>query len=108
MLCPMRVRIFTIIATLIALALIPSTALAAPKKAQVKFSASAYSVAENAGTFNLVIQRSGNTATTASANLQIDSSSTAVGGGVDYTYTGPSSVTFNPGEVSKTFPVTIV
>src|SRR3954471_6269243 len=106
--CPMWVRQASIIAALTALALLPSTALAAPKKAQIKFPAIATSVAENAGTFNLVIQRTGNTANTASANLAIDAASTAVGGGVNYTYAGPSAVTFNPGETSKTIPVTIV
>jgi Calx-beta domain-containing protein len=104
----MQARLLTIIAALVALALVPSSALAAPKKAQIKFSATAYSVAENASTFNVVVQRSGNTSNTASANVQIDSSSTAVGGGVDYSYSGPSSLTFNPGEVSKALPITIV
>src|SRR3954451_10401955 len=104
----MRVRLLSLMATLIALALIPSAAFAAPKKAQIKFSSTASTVAENAGTFNLVIQRTGNTANTASANLAIDAASTAVGGGVNYTYAGPSAVTFNPGETSKTIPVTIV
>jgi Calx-beta domain len=103
-------RALIVIAALTALALVPSSALAAPKKAQIKFSATTYSVAENAGTFNLVIQRSGNTSNTASANLSIDPppASTAVGGGVDYTYGGPSSVTFAPGQVKQTIPVTIV
>src|SRR4051794_7833226 len=104
----MRVRHFTICATLIALAILPSSAFAAPKKAQIKFSSTASSVAENAGTFNLVIQRAGNTSSTVGANLAVDAASTAVGGGIDYTYAGPSSVTFNPGETRKTIPVTIV
>src|SRR3954447_4355223 len=104
----MRSRVLTLAAALVALALIPSTALAAPKKAAIKFTALASSIAENAGTYNLVVQRSGNTSVTASANIAIDASSTAVGGGVNYTYSGPSSVTFAPGETSKTIPVTIV
>src|SRR3954451_13065363 len=104
----MRVRLLSLMATLIALALIPSAAFAAPKKAQIKFSSPASTVAENAGTFNLVVQRTGNTANTASANLAIDAASTAVGGGVNYTYAGPSTVTFNAGETQKTIPVTIV
>src|SRR4051795_10106127 len=104
----MRVRLLSLFAALIALVILPSTALGAPKKAQIKFSATVSSVAENAGTFNLVIQRAGNTSSTTSANLAIDPASTAVGGGVDYTYSGPSAVTFNPGETRKTIPVTIV
>src|SRR3954469_15564098 len=104
----MRSRVLTLAAALVALALIPSTALAAPKKAAIKFTALASSIAENAGTYNLVVQRSGNTSVTASANIAIDASSTAVGGGVNYTYSGRSSVTFAPGETSKTIPVTIV
>src|SRR3954454_10389945 len=104
----MRSRVLTLAAALVALALIPCTALAAAKKAAIKFTALASSIAENAGTYNLVVQRSGNTSVTASANIAIDASSTAVGGGVNYTYSGPSSVTFAPGETSKTIPVTIV
>jgi hypothetical protein len=103
----MPARALTVVAALIALALVPSSALAAPKKAQIKFSAVTYSVAENAGTFNLVVQRSGNTRNTASANVAI-TGGTAVGGGVNYTYSGPGSVTFAPGETTKTIPVTIV
>src|SRR3954453_10710378 len=104
----MRSRVLTLAAALLALAVIPSTALGASKKAAIKFTALASSVAENAGTYNLFVQRSGNTSVTASANIAIDGSSTAVGGGVNYTYSGPSSVTFAPNETTKTIPVTIV
>lgn len=92
---------------LLAAAALSQPAAAAPKKAQIKFSSAAYSIAENAGTFNLVVQRSGNTAITASAAIAVDAASTAVGGGTHYTYSGPSTVSFAAGETSKTIPVAI-
>ena len=58
----MWVRPITLIAALIALALIPSTAFGAPKKVFLKWSSTAYSVGENAGHFDITVQRSGNTA----------------------------------------------
>src|SRR5215208_8373557 len=104
----MRVRPLVVLGALLALAIAPAPALAAPKKAQIRFTATTFSVVESAGTFNLVVQRAGNTSVTASANIAIDPASTATGGGVDYTYSGPSTVTFNPGQVQQTIPVTIV
>jgi hypothetical protein len=104
----MRVRPLLVLGALLALAIAPAPALAAPKKAQIRFTATTFSVVESAGTFNLVVQRAGNTSVTASANIAIDPASTATGGGVDYTYSGPSTVTFNPGQVQQTIPVTIV
>jgi hypothetical protein len=94
-------------AALVALLVIPSTALAAPKKAQIRFTTTAQSVTENAGTFNLVVQRSGNTQTTVSANLSIAGGTTAVAG-TDYSFTNPGTITFSPGQASKSFPVTII
>jgi hypothetical protein len=103
----MRVHIYTILAALIALALIPSTALAAPKKVSLRFSATSYSVTESNTTFNVTVQRSGPTAGTTSVNYAVDPSSTAVGGGINYSFT-PGTLTFTPGQTQKTFPVTIV
>src|SRR4051794_5815751 len=99
-------RCVFILAALFALALIPSTALAAPKKTFVRFSSTAYSVPENvnsenvnSGTFNLTVVRSGNTSTSATATVA------ATGG----TATSPANyilpaptVTFNPGQTTKT------
>src|SRR4051794_39740284 len=111
----MRASLLTLVAGLLALALIPSTALAAPKKAQVKFSAATYSVAENAGggtTINVL--RSGNARSTATMTLAIDATSTAAAS--DYTITSPAgldsthsvTLTFNPGVTKQTITVTPV
>jgi hypothetical protein len=99
-------RCAIILAALFALALIPSTAMAAPKKTFVRFSSTAYSVPENVngGTFNLTLVRSGNTSSTAAVTV------TATGGTAtspaNYTLPAPT-VTFNPRETTKTVPVTI-
>src|SRR5436190_17864301 len=102
----MRVRLLTIIATLFALAIIPSSAFAAPKKVFFKWSASSYSVAENAGQFQLTIQRSGNTSAAASVGVSVNGGSGASGS--DYSFTTPQTVNFNAGQTTKTLPVTII
>jgi Calx-beta domain len=102
----MPARALTIITALIALALIPSSAFAAPKKAQLRFSATTYSVPENAGTFNVVIQRTGNTRIAASAQLSVDPSSTA-SSPADYSVT-TGTINFASGETTKNVQVTLV
>jgi hypothetical protein len=72
-----------------------------------KFSATGYSVAENAGTFNVTVQRSGNTSAAASIQYSDNGTGTATGGGVNYSFTG-GTLNFAAGETTKTFPVTIV
>src|SRR5436189_347594 len=102
----MPARILPIAAALIALALVPSSALAAPKKTFVRFSSTAYSVTENGGTFNLTVLRSGNTSGTTSATVTVAGGTATA----PANYTLPAataSVTFNPGQTSKTVPVTI-
>ncbi|MFL5840092.1 MAG: Calx-beta domain-containing protein [Thermoleophilaceae bacterium] len=103
----MRVRALTLIATVFALALVPSTALAAPKKVFLKFSATSYSVAENAGGFDVKVQRTGNTSAAASVDYSDNNTGTATGGGVNYSF-APGTLNFAAGETSKTFHVTIV
>jgi hypothetical protein len=73
----------------------------------LRFSATTYSVAENAGTFNVTVQRSGNTNVAASVQYSDNGTGTAAGGGVNYSFTG-GTLNFAAGEASKTFPVTIV
>jgi hypothetical protein len=73
----------------------------------LKFSAVTYSVAENAGTFNVTVLRSGNTNVPASVQYSDNGTGTAAGGGVNYSFTG-GTLNFAAGETSKTFPVTIV
>jgi hypothetical protein len=72
-----------------------------------KFSATGYSVAENAGTFNVTVLRSGNTSAAASIQYSDNGTGTATGGGVNYSFTG-GTLNFAAGETKKTFPVTIV
>ena len=72
-----------------------------------KFSATSYSVVENASTFNVTVARSGNTTAAASIQYLDNGTGTATGGGVDYTFTG-GVLNFAAGETKKTFPVTIV
>jgi hypothetical protein len=72
-----------------------------------KFSATSYSVAENAGTFNVTVLRSSNVSAAASIQFSDNGTGTATGGGVDYSFAG-GTLNFAPGETQKTFPVTIV
>jgi hypothetical protein len=101
----MRVRALTIVAALVALALIPSTALAAPKKVFFKFSAGNYSVAESAGHFDLTVQRSGNTSAAASVDVSV-SGGTATNGS-QYSFASPQTVNFAARETSKKLSVTL-
>ena len=102
----MRVRLSTLIAALIALAIIPSTASAAPKKVFFKFSSTAYSVTEGNKTFNVTVQRSGNLGVAASATVTDNATGSATTP-ANYTFS-PTTVNFARGETSKTVPVTIV
>jgi len=72
-----------------------------------KFSATNYSVAENASTFNVTVLRSGNTGAAASIQYSDNGTGTATGGGVNYSFTG-GTLNFAAGETQKSFPVTIV
>jgi hypothetical protein len=97
-----------VIASLVALLTVPvADASAAPKKVAFKFSATTYSVAENVGTFNVTVLRSGNTRVPASIQYSDNGTGTAMGGGVNYSFTG-GTLNFAAGETQKTFAVTIV
>jgi hypothetical protein len=87
--------------------LAPAAASAAPKKVAFRFSATNYSIPENAGTFNVTVTRSGNTSVAASIQYSNNGTGTATGGGVDYSFTG-GTLNFAAGETSKTFPVAVV
>jgi hypothetical protein len=103
----MPARTLIVLVVLCALALFPCSASAAPKKVSFKFSATSYSVAENVGTFNVTVLRSGNTGAAASIQYSDNGTGSAAGGGVNYSFT-PGTLNFAPGETKKTFPVTIV
>ena len=99
--------ILAALAVAIVMSLVPAVAEAAPKKVMLKFSSTGYSVSENAGTFNVTVQRTGNTRVAASVQYSDNGTGTATGGGVNYSFTG-GTLNFAAGETSKTFPVTIV
>ena len=99
-------RGLALFSALITLAIFSSPASAAPKKVAFKFSATTYSVPENAGTFNVTVMRSGNTSAAASIAYSDNGTGTAAGGGTDYSFTG-GTLNFAAGQTSKTFPVTI-
>ena len=101
----MRVRTLTFLAALIALALVPSTALAAPKKVFFKWSASNYSVAENAGHFDVTVQRSGNTSVATSVDVSVAGGSAV--NGTQYSFSTPQTISFAAGESTKRLTVTI-
>lgn len=97
-------RGLALFSALITLAMFTATASAAPKKVAFRFSATTYSVPENAGAFNVTVVRSGNTSTAAS--IAYSDNGTGTAGGTDYSVTG-GTLNFAPGQTSKTFPVTI-
>ena len=103
----MPARALALFCALFALAVVPASASAAPKKVAFKFSATSYSVVENVGTFNVTVVRSGNTSAAASIQYSDNGTGTATGGGVNYSFTG-GTLNFAAGETKKTFPVTIV
>jgi Calx-beta domain len=103
----MVVRALTVLCAFCALAVLPGSASAAPKKVAFKFSATTYSAVENVGTFNVTVQRSGNTNVAASIQYSDNGTGTATGGGVHYSFAG-GTLNFAAGETSKTFPVTII
>jgi hypothetical protein len=67
-----------------------------------KFSATTYSVGENAGTFNVTVLRTGNTAAAATVKCSDNGTGTATGVGVHYSL--PGTLNFAPGGTSKTCP----
>jgi Calx-beta domain len=101
------IRILAVLCATCALLVLPSSASAAPKKVQLSFSSVVYSAAETAGTFNVTVKRGGNTRVAASVQYSDNGTGTAVGGGVNYSFSS-GTLNFAPGETSKTFPVTIV
>jgi Calx-beta domain len=103
----MLVRALAVVCAFCALAVLPGSASAAPKKVMFKFSATSYSVVENVSTFNVTVLRSGNTTAAASIQYSDNGTGTATGGNVNYAFTG-GVLNFAAGETKKTFPVTIV
>lgn len=100
-------RALILIAALVALAILPAGALAAPKKVRLSFGSAAASVSESTPTYNLKVLRAGSTRGTTTVNLSIDPATTAVAG-VHYSFSGAGTLTFAPGDTSKTLPVTII
>jgi hypothetical protein len=97
-----RVVIFT--AALLALAIIPASAFAAPKHVKIALSAPAYTAIEG-NAFNVTILRTGNTRVAASVNYTTaDGTASAPG---DYA-AASGALNFAPGETRKTVSVTTV
>jgi hypothetical protein len=101
----MRVRILALPATLVALALMPSAAFAAPKKVFFKWSVANYSVAENSGHVDVVVQRSGNTSVAASVTASVTGGTAT--NGTQYSFTTPQTVSFAAGQTTRRLSVTI-
>ena len=97
-------RVVALLSALIVLAILPTGALAAPKKVAFKFSATTYSVTENAGAFDVTVVRSGNTSAAASIAYSHNGGTATA---ADYSFTA-GTLSFAPGETRKTFPVTIL
>jgi hypothetical protein len=74
----MFARAVTMLCAFCALAVLLASASAAPKKVMLKFSATTYSVAENAGTFNVTVLRTGNTGAAARPGSSRASCSSAI------------------------------
>ena len=72
--------ILAALAVAIVLSLVPQVAEAAPKKVMLKFSATSYSVAENTGTFNVTVLRTGNTRAAATVQYSDNGTGTATEG----------------------------
>jgi hypothetical protein len=98
-------RGLALFSALITLAIFSSSASAAPRKVALRFSATAYSVPENAGTFNVTVMRSGNTSAAASVAYSDNGTGTAASG-TDYSVSG-GTLNFAAGQTSRTIPVTI-
>jgi len=74
----------------------------------VQFSAASYTSPENVGTSSAItLTRTGNTTSTSTVQVSL-TGGTATGGGTDYTSSSfPLTVTFNPGETSKTVDILV-
>jgi hypothetical protein len=97
-------RVLALLSALIVLSIFPAGASAAPKKVAFKFSATTYSVHENAGTFDVTVLRSGNTSAAASVAYSHNGGTAT---GADYSFSD-GTLSFAAGETRKTFAVTIV
>jgi Pectate lyase superfamily protein/Calx-beta domain len=88
-----------------------SRMLAADGEPTVSFELSASSGSEGVADVNLVVRLSAPSSQTVTVNYGVDSGNTAsdnnFGSGTDYILT-PSTLTFEPGTVTKTIPITII
>jgi hypothetical protein len=100
-----RSRALMFVAALTALAILPTSALAASKNVKFRFSSTSYSVTESAGTFTATVVRTGNTRDAASVDY-----ATADGtahAGTNYVQTH-GTLNFAAGQTTKTFAVSII
>jgi Calx-beta domain len=98
-------RSISLIATLVALAIIPATASAAPKKVFMRLSAASYTVVESGNQATITVLRSGNVRAAATVDYTtVDGTAAAPG---DYTTTA-GTLSFASNETRKSFNVPIV
>jgi hypothetical protein len=98
-------RSISLIATLVALAIIPASASAAPKKVFMRLSAASYTVVESGGQATVTVLRSGNVRAAATVDYTtVDGTAAAPG---DYTATA-GTLSFASNETRKTFSVPII
>src|SRR5437763_112877 len=104
----MRVRLITIIATLLAVAIVPSTALAAKKKPTFKINTANVSLSEGGGPATITVTRQ--SATNISETVHYATSAAATSpatAGSDYTATS-GTLNFPAGAMSASFQVPIL
>jgi len=99
-----RSRVLTLVAALLALAIVPAIANAAPKKVKLAFSASTYTAVEG-NTFTVTVLRTGNTRVPASVNYTTQNGTAAAPG--DFTATS-GTLNFAVGVTRKTISVATV
>ena len=99
----MLARVLALFCAVGALAVLPCSASAAPKKVAFKCSATSYSVAENVGVFDVTVQRPGNTGAAASIQDLDTGAGTATGGGVQMVHA--RQVILCTGALERPFPI---
>lgn len=88
----MRVRSLTICVALVALAIVPSNAFAGAPKAKLRFGATSFAIAENAGTATVAVTRAprngkAHSGTNSTASVAFSTSNGSAVAGTDYTAT---------------------
>jgi hypothetical protein len=102
----MSPRAFPLLATLLALFIIPATAGAAVKPVTLAFGSGNYKVSEANRVFNVTVVRTGDTQSPVTVDYALDTGTTGTPG-TDWSFT-PGTLSFAAGETTKTIPLTII